>query len=48
MKITIKRKGKGASMRIRAETPEDRKRLTEWIVNGMGYKKKTKEGGDTK
>ena len=52
MRITIKRKGKGASMRITAQTEKDRKELTEWIMNGMGSKAgktaEEKKGGDGK
>lgn len=48
MKITIKRKGKGAVMRITAENKRDQRLLAGAIRKGLGIKADEKEGGDGK
>ena len=46
MKITIKRKGKGAVMRITAETKRDQRILAEGIRRGLGIRTDKKGDGE--
>lgn len=48
MRITIKRKGNRAVMRITAETKRDQKILAEGIRQGLGIKAQAKEGEEGK
>lgn len=48
MRITIRRKGKRAVLRITAENKGDQKLLAEAIRNGLGITAENKEGDEGK